>query len=131
MYRCFKATTSAALAASLFVAGAAAQSSLRAFPPTALRGELVIGAAPEVKLNGEAARLGAGTRVRGADNLVKMPATLAGQKLLVHYTVDGQGLLRDVWILSEAEAARKPWPVTAKEASTWRFDTIAQTWHKP
>jgi hypothetical protein len=126
MFRCF----TAALAACLLVGGVAAQS-LRSFPPTALRGELVVGAAPEVKLNGEAARLGAGTRVRGADNLVKMPATLAGQKLLVRYTVDGQGLLRDVWILSEAEAARKPWPATAKEAATWRFDTIAQTWHKP
>jgi hypothetical protein len=126
MFRCL----AAAFAACLFVGGAAAQS-LRAFPPNALRGELVVGAAPDVTINGAPARLGAGARLRGADNLITMPATLAGRKLLVHYTVDGQGLLRDVWVLSEAEAAKKPWPTTAKEAGTWRFDAIAQTWSKP
>ncbi|MBX3604181.1 MAG: hypothetical protein KF788_02860 [Piscinibacter sp.] len=125
MFRCLIAAFAA-----VFAMGASAQS-LRHFPADALRGELVVGAAPDVQINGQAARLGAGARVRGIDNLVKMPASLAGQKFLVHYTVDPQGLLREVWILSEAEAAKKPWPTSAKEAGSWRFDAVAQAWSKP
>src|SRR5690242_14472171 len=126
MYRCLVA----AVAATVLVGAASAQS-LRTFPADALRGELVVGQSPEVKLNGEPARLGAGARLRGPDNLVRMPASLIGQKFVVNYTVDTQGLLRDVWILSDAEAARKPWPKTRDEAASWRFDAVSQTWLKP
>ncbi len=126
MYRCL-----AAAVAAVSLVGAASAQSLRAFPADALRGEIVVGQSPNVQLNGQAARLGAGARLRGPDNLVRMPASLIGQKFLVHYTVDPQGLLREVWILSEAEAARKPWPATREEAASWRFDAIAQTWFKP
>ncbi len=127
MYRCLVA----AVAACTFVACAAAQSPLRQFPADALRGELVLGAAPDTLLNGEAARLGAGARVRGTDNLVKSPASLVGQKLVVNYTVDTQGLLREVWVLTESEAANKPWPKTRQEAGSWTFDRVRQTWAKP
>lgn len=126
MYRCLVA----AVAMSSLVGAASAQS-LRAFPADALRGEIVIGQSPEVSLNGQAARLGAGARLRGPDNMVRMPASLIGQKFLVHYTVDTQGLLREVWILSEAEAAKKPWPKSREEAASWRFDVVSQTWAKP
>lgn len=126
MYRCLVA----AVAATVLVGAAAAQS-LRAFPADALRGELVVGQAPEVTLNGNAARLGAGARLRGPDNLVRMPGSLIGQKFVVHYTADTQGLLKEVWILSEAEAAKKPWPKTREEAASWQFDRVAQTWVKP
>ena len=126
MYRCFLA-----LAASLFLAGTAAAQSQRPFPPTALRGTLEVLQSPEVALNGKPARLAASARVFGTDNLIKVPASVAGAKHVVNYTVDAQGYLRDVWILNDAEAARKPWPVTAAEAQAWRFDVVAQTWTKP
>lgn len=132
MYRCLTATLGATItiAASLACLSASAQLA-RHFPATALRGTLAIGNPPEATLNGAAARLGAGARLRGSDNLLKMPATLAGQKFLVHYTLDPQGLLQDVWILRPDEAARKPWPTTPQQASDWRFDPVAQVWTRP
>ena len=54
-----------------------------------------------------------------------------GAKLLVHYTIDSYGLVKDVWILTPDEAARKPWPTTPLEAQTWNFDWQSQTWTKP
>ncbi len=126
MYRCFIAF----FAAVLFAGGVSAQS-MRRFPPTALRGTFEVVQAPDVALNGKAARLAAGARIVGPDNMLKLSASLTGQKVLVHYTVDTQGLLKDVWILTADEAARKPWPTTTTEAQGWVFDPVAQVWSKP
>ncbi|WP_374678584.1 hypothetical protein [Piscinibacter sp.] len=126
MYRCFLA-----LLASLLFAGAAAAQSLRGFPPAALRGTLEVLQSPEVALNGKPARLAASARIFGADNLIKVPASIAGAKLVVNYTLDTQGFVREVWILTPGEAAKKPWPSTAAEAQAWRFDAVAQAWTKP
>ena len=126
MYRCFLA-----LLASLLLAGTAAAQSLRGFPPSALRGTLEVLQSPEVALNGKPARLAASARIFGADNLIKVPASIAGAKLVVNYTLDTQGFVREVWILTDGEAAKKPWPSTAAEAQAWRFDTVAQSWTKP
>jgi len=126
MYRCIAAALAALLCS--FAAHAQAQ---RNFPANALRGSLVIGAAPEILLNAQPARLSAGARIRDQGNLQPRPASLVGAKLLVHYTVDTQGLVQDVWILTPEEAARKPWPVTLQEAQSWQFDPVAQTWTKP
>lgn len=126
MYRCFAAI----LASLLLVSGAFAQS-LRAFTPNALRGTLEVLQSPEVALNGKPARLAASARIFGPDNLIKVPASIAGRKLIVNYTLDGQGFVRDAWILSETEAAKKPWPTTAAEAQAWRFDVTSQVWIKP
>lgn len=126
MYRCFLA-----LLASLLFAGAAAAQSLRGFPPAALRGTLEVLQSPEVALNGKPARLAASARIFGADNLIKVPASIAGAKLVVNYTLDTQGFVREVWILTPGEAAKKPWPSTAAEAQAWRFDAVAQRWTKP
>lgn len=122
-----------ALAAVLiaFVALPAAAQNLRNFNASALRGELVVGQPPNVELNGKAARLAPGARIRGENNLVLMSATLTGQRLVVNYTVDPGGLLMDVWILTPEERARKPWPTTAKQAQEWNFDVNAQAWTKP
>ena len=103
----------------------------RNFPPNALRGALVVVNPPQVTINGLAAQLAPGARIRGANNMLLMSGTLTGQKLLVHYTLDAQGALRDVWVLTAAEAARKPWPETPREAAAWRFDAGTQTWTKP
>jgi hypothetical protein len=126
MYRCFLAL----LASLLFTATAAGQS-LRGFPPHALRGTLQVLQTPEVALNDKPARLSASARIFGPDNLIKVPASVAGTKFVVNYTVDTQGFVRDVWILTPNEAAKKPWPTTTAEAQAWRFDVVAQTWSKP
>ena len=126
MYRC----ALAALLTATLATPAAAQMQ-RNFPATALRGAIVVGEPPEIVLNGQAARLAPGARIRGQDNMVLMSATLSGAKLLVHYTVDTYGLVKDVWILRPEEAAVRPWPATPEQAQTWAFDPTAQTWSRP
>jgi len=60
-----------------------------------------------------------------------MSGSVLGTPLAVNYTMDTYGLVKDVWILTPAEAARKPWPTSAEEAQAWTFDPVAQTWSRP
>ncbi len=119
-----------ALAIVCFIAPAQAQVQ-RQFPQNALRGQMVFGNPPEVQLNGKAALLAPGARIRGQDNMLQMSGALVGTKVWVHYTVDLQGALLDVWLLRPEELAKKPWPATLAEAQNWSFDATAQTWVKP
>jgi len=123
MHRCV-------LAAGLALAAAlpAAAQGPRTFPSHALRGTLEVVQAPEILLNGRPALLAPGARVRGEDNLYLLAGNLAGQKLLVHYTVELHGLVHSVWILTADELARGPWPTTAEESQRWSFDPVTQTW---
>ena len=98
---------------------------------TALRGELVVVAPPEVRLNGAPVRLAPGARLRSPQNMLVLSGSLLEQKLLVHYTLDGAGQVQDVWILTPAEASRTPWPRTPAEAQAWVFDPTLQRWSKP
>lgn len=102
----------------------------RFFPAKALRGTLVIGAAPEATMNGKPARLAPGARIRDANDMLAMPGQLVSQKLMVHYTRDINGLIMDVWVLNAVEAANKPWPTTDKESNTWAFSPATQRWIK-
>lgn len=118
----------ATVAAFLIAAPAAAQQAMqRSFPQNALRGQIVVMQPPEITLNGSAARLAPGSRMRGANNLLLMSGAVVGTPLLVHYTVDDLGLVKDVWVLREDEVA-KPWPKTPAEAARWAFDPVAQVW---
>lgn len=126
MHRCAAFVLSLAVALPL-----QAQPVQRPFPADALRGELVIGQPPAAELNGEPARLAPGARIRGEDNLLLMSGAVAGRRLVVHYTRDNYGLIKDIWVLTPQELARKPWPTTREEASRWQFDPAAQTWRKP
>lgn len=103
----------------------------RYFPQRALRGELVIGVTPDVKLNGKAARLAPGARIRNAVDQVATPGSLYDQKLTVLYTTDINGLLMDVWVLNEVELANKSWPTSPQQASQLAFDQASQVWRKP
>ncbi len=103
----------------------------RVFERNALRGELQLTTPPEALLNGQPARLSPGARIRNPQNMLVLSGTLLGQKLVVNYTVDGFGLVHDVWVLSDAEAARQPWPRTPAEAAAWSFDPTLQRWSKP
>lgn len=116
----------------LLAAAPAGAQMARNFPATALRGTLEITQPPEALLNGQPARLAPGGRIRDPQNMQQLSGRLAGEKLVVHYTLEpGTGLVKDVWILRPDELARKPWPATADEAAKWTFDPLAQTWTKP
>lgn len=104
----------------------------RVFPAQALRGELTVTAWPEVRLNDQIVRLAPGARLRGPDNLLRPPASLTGQTLLVHYTVEATtGLLMEMWVLSAVERENTPWPASAEQARTWRFNPTTQKWSRP
>lgn len=103
----------------------------RNFPATALRGELVVVAPPEITLNGMPARLSPGARIRGQDNMLQMSGAIVGRKLVVNYTTEIGGAVHDVWILRPEEARMRPWPRTAAEAAEWSFDPAAQVWSRP
>jgi hypothetical protein len=99
-------------------------------PANSLRGEIVFSQPPDVTLNGQAARLAPGARIRDTQNLLVLSGNLIGQKWKVNYTVDTYGLLMGVWLLTANEAAQL-WPKTAQEAATWAFDPVTRTWAKP
>ena len=70
----------------------------RNFPPGTLRGRFMIVNAPEIQLDGQPERLSPGARIRSAERMLVMPASITGQNLLVNYTRDAAGLVREVWI---------------------------------
>ncbi len=80
---------------------------VRNFPANALRGKLVVTQPPLITLDGKAAQLSPGSRIKGPNNLLVMSGAIVGQELTVNYTVEHHGMVHDVWILTEAEAALK------------------------
>ena len=103
----------------------------RVFQANALRGELVVTQPPEVLLNDKPARLAPGARIRNPQNMIQLSGTLVSQRLAVNYTLDAMGMLRDVWILTDAERNKSPWPTTPEQARSWAFDSTMQSWSKP
>ena len=92
-----------ALAGLLFVASAAAQ--LRTIPSSAERGVMTHLSGMLVSLNGKRVQLAAGAQIRDTSNRIILPATLPANSG-VKYTLDLQGQVHRVWILSPAEAAQ-------------------------
>ena len=125
MFRCTLALATALLFA--LPAGAQVQ---RSFPQNALRGEITVGEPPELTLNGKPTRLAPGARIRSQANMLEMSGSLIGQRLPVHYTIDINGQVKDIWLLTPEELAKRPWPTKPEEAARWEFDAIAQTWTK-
>ncbi len=98
----------ALLTMGLMVLGIAAQAQAlpRNFPDSALRGTMAVTQPPMVTMDGKAAQLSPGARIKNLNNTVVMSGTLVGQQVVVNYTLNG-GLVHDVWILDEREAALK------------------------
>jgi len=100
-------TTLLVTAASLVPESASAQSFERQFPKAARRASLEVTMPPNVLINGQAERLSPGARIKGLNNQLVLSGSLVGQRLLVNYLRDPQGLIHEVWLLSEAEAQQK------------------------
>jgi hypothetical protein len=60
-----------------------------------------------------------------------MSGALAGQKAVVNFTLDTQGLILDLWLLRSDEIRKQPWPTSPQQAAAWQFDPVAQTWSRP
>jgi hypothetical protein len=112
MNRCLRALPHRHLLASLLLlAGSAtafAQSlPPRQFPAQALRGTMVVLQPPVITMDGAPARLSPGSRIREANNALVLSAALVNRDLTVNYTLEPNGLVHVVWILTESEAALK------------------------
>ncbi|WP_427913805.1 hypothetical protein ACPWT1_02275 [Ramlibacter sp. MMS24-I3-19] len=100
--------TRAALAAvfSLSAAHVLAQVVVREAPADVRPARMSVATPPEITLDGHAARLSPGARIRNTQNLVVLSGSLAGQTVPVVYRRDGAGLVTDAWILTDDEYAR-------------------------
>ncbi|OFZ97029.1 MAG: hypothetical protein A2Z64_06180 [Betaproteobacteria bacterium RIFCSPLOWO2_02_67_12] len=78
---------------------------VRSVPAEAKRGLIRHLQAMTVEINGQAMLLAPGAQIRGADNLIVLPAAVPAGSL-VKFTLDAQGQLSRVWILTAEEAAR-------------------------
>ncbi len=112
MNRCLRVLPLRRLLVSLLLVGAgtafAQEPPTRQFPAKALRGTLVVQQPPVITVDGEPARLSPGSRIREANNMFVLSAALVDrEKLTVNYTLEPNGLVHDVWILTEAEARLK------------------------
>ena len=124
MLRCAIAAFAASL---LLVCGNASAQVQRAFPADSLRGDIEFVDAPDIKLNGQPARLSPGVRIRDMNNLLVVTNAVAGTRVAVNYTLDTLGLVNGVWILRKDEIANR-WPRSVEEAAKYDFDPAAQTW---
>jgi len=124
----FDSHGAALVLAALLAAEPAGAQTTRNFDAQTLRGELVVTRPPEALLNNQRAQLAPGARIRNANNLMLLSGEVVNQRLLVHYTLDINGQILNAWILTPAEAARRPWPVTPQQAQAWQFDVGQQVW---
>jgi len=78
---------------------------LRTIPPDARLGTLRHVQEMDVSLDGATERLAPGAQIRDAGNRIVLPMALTSPTL-VKYRRDGEGRLRQVWILTPEEAAQ-------------------------
>jgi hypothetical protein len=90
-----------------WLAPASAQDAVRQFPAAARRATLEVTTPPNLLLNGLPERLSPGARIKDPSNLLVLSGNLVGQRVLVNYLRDPQGLVREVWILNQTEAQQQ------------------------
>jgi len=101
LFIAFSALMTGALA--VFPSEAQAQ---RLFPQKVQRGKITFVNTREVMLNDRPERLAPGVVVRNERNTIALTGSLRGNSYTVNYLRDPMGLVREVWILSSAEAER-------------------------
>lgn len=112
MNRCTSSTIAPLLlaAAALLVAAAAAlptaAQAQRMFPMKVQRGTITFTGTREAVVNDKTEKLAPGVVVRTERNTVALSGALRGKTFTVNFVRDPMGLVREVWILTPAEAAR-------------------------
>ena len=80
----------------------------RMFPQRAQRGEITFVSQREVVLNGQTERLAPGAVVRNERNTIALSGSLRGKTFTVNYLRDPAGMVREIWLLSDAEIGVRP-----------------------
>lgn len=84
------------------------QGEARAFPPHALRGNLVVTSPTEATIDGQALLLAPAFKLYNPQNTTVRPNTVLSQRLTVNYVIEkSSGRVHAAWILNSAEAALK------------------------
>jgi hypothetical protein len=78
----------------------------RNFPANAKRGVMSASIYPQILINGQLQRLSPGAKIMSKQNTITMPSTMMNNTYTVNYTVDDQGLIDKVWILTDEELAQ-------------------------
>ena len=84
------------------------------FPQKVQRGKISFTGTREVVLNDRPERLAPGVVVRNERNAIALSGSLRGNSFTVNYLRDPMGLVREIWILTPAEAER---PVRGQPAT--------------
>jgi hypothetical protein len=92
-------------AALIFCLAALAHAQLRTLPAHAKPGQIRHLQEMVVQIDGKQARLARGAQVRDAHNRILVPAAIPAGSL-IKYTLNAQGEVSAVWILSAQEAGR-------------------------
>jgi hypothetical protein len=87
----------------LFATTAAGQ--LRTIPADAERAQIRHVQENVIQLNGQLAQLAPGARIRDASNRLIVPMALPSDAV-VKYRLDEKGQVREIWVLTDEEAAR-------------------------
>lgn len=78
---------------------------LRTLPADAERGEVRHVQGMTIAIDGAERQLAPGAQIRSASNLIIVPSAIPPDSL-AKYTLDANGLVRRVWILTPQEAAQ-------------------------
>ena len=78
----------------------------RMFPPNANRGELKAHQYPIYKIGNRSYRMSPGGRIFSQQNLIIMPVSLLQQTAQIMYSIDINGQLSAIWLLTPAEAKK-------------------------
>ena len=92
------------LLAALCTAIGSAWAAPRTFPANAMRGVLTATVYPQVVINGQTMVLAPGAKIYSKQNTIVIHTTLVNSEVLVNFTIDGQGYVNRVWILTREEA---------------------------
>ncbi|MFN0040378.1 MAG: hypothetical protein ACKVP2_12775 [Burkholderiales bacterium] len=84
----------------------AAASAMRNFPENARRGEITGQQYPALKIGDKVYRLAPGAKIYDRQNMIMIPTALPKKKLPVLYTIDFNGHLSNVWLLTDEELRR-------------------------
>ena len=102
-----------ALACALLAGGVTpllAQNQQRSLPPASQRALIEVISPPNILLNGQPERLSPGARIRDANNFLVTSNALGSRPQLVQFVREPGGLVREVWVLTPAEAAQAAVP---------------------
>jgi hypothetical protein len=80
----------------------------RNFPQGAQRGELTAHQYPYYTIDKKTRRLAVGGKIYNHHNLIIMSVSLQAQKAEIMYSLDTNGQLSAIWLLTPSEAARYP-----------------------